>query len=156
MEQSQKNQFLTFRIEQEIFGVPIESVREVLDYEPITRIPGTADYMRGIINLRGAVVAVADIKKRFGMQPTAETDNTCIIVLELDMSPEEECVSVGILADQVLEVAEVFSSDMQEHPDLGTAIPAAFLRGLGKVGEQFFMVLDVVGIIDRTLAHNVS
>lgn len=140
-------QFLTFRLADEIFGVPIEIVHEVLDYVPVARVPGAVSFLKGVINLRGAVISVADIRIRFGMEDTVNTENTCIIVVEIESSGESEVISVGILADQVLEVAEIRSSDMQMHPEMGTGIPPRYLHGLGKLGEDFFMVLDVGGII---------
>jgi purine-binding chemotaxis protein CheW len=140
-------QFLTFRLVDEIFGVPIELVREVLDYVPVARVPGAVSFLKGVINLRGAVVPVADIRVRFGMEARGNTENTCIIVVEVEASGENEAISVGVLADQVLEVAEIAPSDIQMHPNMGTGIPSRYLRGLGKVGEEFFMVLDVGGVI---------
>lgn len=144
---SHRNQFLTFRIEEEIFGVPIESVREVVDFEPVTRVPGAAEFLRGVLNLRGSVITVADIRLKFGMPPTTQSENTCIIVLELEISAEETSVVAAILADQVLEVAEIRSKDIQNHPELGTGVPSRYLNGLGKINNRFFMILDVAKII---------
>ncbi len=136
-------QFLTFRLADEIFGVPIEMVREVLDYVPVARVPGSVGFLKGVVNLRGAVVPVADIRIRFAMKATVNTEDTCIIVMEVEASDEEESISVGVLADQVLEVADIANADMQSHPEMGTGVPPRYLRGLGKVGEKFFMILDV-------------
>ncbi len=140
-------QFLTFRLEKEIFGVPIATVHEVLDYVPVTRVPGSVKFLKGVINLRGAVVPVADVRIKFGMVATEQTENTCIIVVEVDVSVEEGKISVGVLADQVMEVAEIAKTNMQGHPDMGTGIPSGYLRGLGKLDDKFFMVLDVDAII---------
>ncbi len=140
-------QFVTFRLDQEIFGVPIDTVREILDYVPITRVPGAVKFLLGVINLRGAVVPVADIRIKFNMSATVQTENTCIIVVEIEASVEEGKIFVGVIADQVLEVANINSSDMQIHPDMGTGVPPRYLRGLGKIGEKFFMVLDVNKVI---------
>ncbi len=140
-------QFLTFRLDQEIFGVPIETVREVLDYVTVTRVPGAVDFLKGVINLRGSVVPVADIRIKFGMSATVLTESSCIIVVEVDISAEEEKILVGVLADQVMEVADISSSDMHTHPDMGTGVPPRYLRGLAKLGENFFMVLDVDSVI---------
>lgn len=140
-------QFLTFRLADEIFGVPIEMVREVLDYVPVARVPGTVGFLKGVINLRGAVVPVADIRIRFGMEATVNTENTCIIVVEVEASDEDDAISVGVLADQVLEVADIATADIQSHPEMGTGVPPRYLHGLGKVGEKFFMILDVDGVI---------
>lgn len=140
-------QFLTFRLDQEIYGVPIETVREVLDVVPVTRVPGAAGFLKGVINLRGAVVPVADIRIRFGMEPTVLTDNSCIIVVEIDLSAEEGQIVVGLLADQVLEVAELDHHHMQPHPEMGTGVAAKYLKGLGKMDDSFFMVLDVNRVV---------
>lgn len=139
--------FLTFRLDQEIFGVPIETVREVLDYVPVTRVPGAVDFLKGVVNLRGAVVPVADIRIKFNMKATVQTEKTCIIVVEVEASAEDGKISVGVLADQVMAVAEVSSSDIQVHPGMGTGVPSRYLRGLGQLGEDFFMMLDVNSII---------
>lgn len=149
-ENETRSQFLTFRIEEEVFGVPIETVREVVDYEPVTRVPGAAEFLSGIINLRGAVVAVADIRNKCGLPPITETENTCIIVLRFETTSEEE-VTVGIIADEVLGVMEVSSSNLREHPDLGTGIPSEYLCGLGKIDDQFFLLLDVAKVIESSL-----
>ena len=97
--------------------------------------------------MRGAVVPVADIRIRFGMEATVNTKNTCIIVVEVEASGEDEAISVGVLADQVLEVADIATADIQSHPEMGTGVPPRYLRGLGKIGESFFMILDVEEII---------
>ncbi len=140
-------QFLTFRLEQEIFGVSIDTVREVLDVVQVTRVPGAVDFLKGVINLRGAVVPVADIRIKFGMEATVKTESTCIIVVEVNVSAEEGQISVGIMADQVMAVAEISPLDMKTHPEMGTGVPSRYLHGLGKLDERFFMVLDVDAII---------
>lgn len=140
-------QFLTFRLEQELFGVPIHTVLEVLDYVPATKIPGSKSILKGVINLRGAVVPVADIRVKFGMAATVRTPKTCIIVVNVTISDEAGQTTVGVLADQVMEVTELASSAIQQPPEMGTGIPAHFLRGIGKLGEDFFMMLDVDAII---------
>ncbi len=140
-------QFLTFRLEKELFGVPIDTVLEVLDYLPETKIPGSKKILKGVINLRGAVVPVADIRIKFGMTATVQSKNTCIIVVKVQASAEMEQTTLGVLADQVMEVADIASSNIQQPPEMGTGIPAEFLRGIGKIGEEFFMMLDVNAII---------
>ncbi len=141
-------QFLTFRLDQEIYGVPIDSVREVLDIVPVTRVPGTAGFLKGVINLRGAVVPVADVRVKFGMGAAKLTENSCIIVVELEISAEDGKIIVGLLADQVMEVADLSDNDIQPPPEMGTGLSAHLLRGLGKVGDDFFMILNVDEIIN--------
>jgi len=140
-------QFLTFRLEQELYGVPIHTVLEVLDYVPVTKLPGSKNILKGVINLRGAVIPVADIRIKFGMAATVQSNNTCIIVVNVNASTEAGQTTVGVLADQVMEVADIAAADMQKPPEMGTGIPAHYLRGIGKLGDKFFMVLDVDAII---------
>lgn len=146
-------QFLTFRLEQELFGVPIHTVLEVLDYVPTTKIPGSKSILKGVINLRGAVVPVADIRVKFGMSATVQSPNTCIIVVNVDTLTKVGQTTVGILADQVMEVTDLASSNIQQPPEMGTGIPAHFLRGIGKLGEDFFMMLDVDAIISADMQY---
>lgn len=149
-------QFLTFRLEEEVFGVPIEIVQEVLDYVPVTRVPGAVDFLKGVVNLRGAVVPVADIRIKFDMPATVLTENSCIIVVEITVSSEEGKIIVGLLADQVLEVAQLSSDDIQTHPEMGTGISSHFLRGLGKLDEAFLMMLDVDSVINEDDGESTS
>ncbi len=146
-EEFSSDQFLNFRLENEIFGVPIDTVREVLDVVPVTRVPGAAGFLKGVINLRGAVVPVADVRIKFGMSATILTENSCIIVVEVNISAEDGKITVGLLADQVMEVAELSGDDLKAHPEMGTGISPQFLHGLGKIGDKFFMVLNVDAII---------
>jgi len=139
--------FLTFRLEQEIFGVPIDTVWEVLDFVPVTRVPGASHFLKGVINLRGAVVPVADVRIKFGMPAAVLTENSCIIVVEIEVPEAETKITVGILADQVMEVAELPDAAMQPHPDMGTGIISRFLRGMGKLGDHFFTVHNMDAII---------
>ncbi len=115
----------------------------------VTRVPGAVKFLNGVINLRGAVVPVADIRIKFGMSATAQMEDSCIKVVEVDATAAEGEIVVGVLADQVLEVANVSQSDMHMHPEMGTGIPPQYLRGLGKLGDKFFMVLDVDAIISE-------
>lgn len=151
-----EGQFLTFRLADEIFGVPIEMVHEVLDYVPVARVPGAVSFLKGVVNLRGAVVPVADIRIRFGMEATVNTENTCIIVVEVETLDEDELIPVGVLADQVLEVADIAKDDIQPRPEMGTGVPPKYLRGLGKVGEKFFMILDVEKVIRDDMEGSAS
>jgi len=151
----QGGQFLTFRLEKEMFGVPIGTVREVLDYQPVTKIPGAEKIFTGVINLRGGVVPVADIRVKFGMAKTVLTKGTCIIVVRVQGSDDDR-TTVGMLADQVMEVADIASTDIQEAPEMGTGVPASFLRGIGRRDEHFIMLLDVDTIIGRELQSLVN
>lgn len=137
----QVNQYLTFKLDNEIFGLSIHKVREVLDFIKVTKVPQTPDYMIGVINLRGSVVPVVDLKQKFGMSITERTINTCIIIVEIDISSERAIL--GILADSVQEVLELDDKDIEPAPRLGTRISTEFIKGMGKHNDNFIILLDI-------------
>lgn len=134
------NQFLTFTLDQEIFGLEIDKVREVLDYTVLTKVPQTPDFMRGVINLRGSVVPVVDMRLKFGLPMTQRTVNTCIIIVEVDLNGETTVL--GALADSVREVIDLNVSDIEPAPKIGTRLNTEFIKGMGKVEEKFSILLD--------------
>jgi len=133
--------YLTFTLDDELFSVEVSKVREVLDFTTITKIPRTPEYMRGVINLRGSVVPVIDLRLKFGMSRTENKRNTCIIVLEINS--EDETIILGALADSVQEVYELEPDQIEPAPKFGTKFKAEFLRGMGKRDEKFLMILDI-------------
>ena len=133
--------YLTFTLDDELFSVEVSKVREVLDYTNITKIPRTPEYMRGVINLRGSVVPVIDLRLKFGMSKTENKRNTCIIVLEINS--DDETIILGALADSVQEVYELEPDQIEPAPKFGTKFKAEFLRGMGKRDEKFLMILDI-------------
>ena len=135
------NQYLTFILERELFALDIVSVREVLELVNITRVPRTPDYIRGVINLRGRAVPVVDLKLKFGMGTTRRTVNTCIIIVEVLL--DGEATVLGALADSVQEVYEMEASLIETAPRMGTPIKSEFIRGMGKTGERFIIILDI-------------
>lgn len=138
---SQTNQCLTFVMDQELFAVEIDSVREVLELTTITRVPRTPEFMRGVINLRGNAVPVVDMRRKFGMPKTEDTINTCIIILEIES--ENEVSLMGALVDAVREVIEIRSEDIQPAPKMGTAVSPSFIKGMGRQGDEFVIILDI-------------
>ena len=134
-------QYLTFVLDGEVFAVDVARVREILEMPAITKVPQVPDYMRGIINLRGCVVPVIDLHMKFGMKEVAQTVNTCIIVVEVDMDGEN--IVLGALADSVQEVIEMEPSQIEAAPHIGTHLKTEFLRGMGKHNERFVMILDI-------------
>ncbi len=142
MEASEKaaKQYLTFKLAHETFAVDVASVREILDFIGITKVPQTPDFMRGVINLRGSVVPVVDMKLKFGMEATEKTVDTCIIVLEVTI--EGETTIVGALADSVEEVLELEPSQIEPPPRIGMKLNIDFISGMGKLGEEFVIILD--------------
>jgi len=134
-------QYLSFKLGEEIFALDISKVREVLDFTTVTKVPQTPDYMRGVINLRGGVVPVVDLKLKFGMEETEKTVNTCIIIVEVAL--EGEYVVLGALADSVQEVFDLKPEDIEPAPKIGTQLNTEFLKGMGKKNEEFILLLDI-------------
>ena len=138
---NETNQYLTFKLDQEIFALSIAKVREVLDFTEITKVPKTPDFMRGVINVRGGVVPVMDLRVKFGMEPTPQTVNTCIIIVEILI--EGEKTILGALADQVEEVLDLDPDQIEPPPRVGTGLRTEFIKGMGKREEQFIIILDI-------------
>ncbi len=134
-------QYLSFNLEKEIFSVKVEQVREVLELQSITRIPRTPDFMRGVINVRGSIVPVVDLRLRFGMQNAEATVETCIIVVEVQR--EGEAVVLGILVDSVEEVIDLEQDQIEPPPKIGTKLSTEFIRGIGKRENKFVILLDI-------------
>jgi purine-binding chemotaxis protein CheW len=140
-EELEVTQYLTFTLADEVFAVDVARVREILEMPNITKVPQVPDFMRGVINLRGCVVPVIDLRLKFGMQETAQTVNTCIIVVEVAMDGENTVL--GALADSVQEVIEMEPSQIEPAPHIGTHLKTEFLKGMGKHNEHFIMILDI-------------
>ena len=134
-------QYLTFKLADEVFAIEVSKVREVLDFTTITKIPRTPDFMSGVINLRGNVVPVVDLRLCFEMSKTEKTVNTCIVVME--MSIEGEATVIGALADSVEEVIDLEPEHIQPAPRMGTQIRTEFIKGMGTRDAQFIMILDI-------------
>ena len=134
-------QYLTFKLEDEVFATDIAQVREVLEFSEVTKVPRTPEYMRGVINLRGHVVPVLDLKLRFGMHITESTVNTCVIIVEIRIG--EDLTIIGALADSVQEVIDMNPSTIQPAPKIGTRLNTDFIKGMGKRDEKFIIILDI-------------
>nr|WP_276609594.1 chemotaxis protein CheW [Desulfuromonas acetexigens] len=141
MNQEENHQYLTFKLDDEVFALGIDKVREVLDYTSVTKVPQTPDFMRGVINLRGSVVPVVDMRLKFGMAKTEKTVNTCIIIVEINL--EGETTVLGALADSVQEVLDLEPHQIEPAPKIGTKLRTEFIRGMGKRDEQFIIILDI-------------
>jgi purine-binding chemotaxis protein CheW len=138
---TETRQYLTFKLGDEVFATDVAKVREVLDFTAITKIPRTPDFMSGVINLRGNVVPVVDLRLCFDMSKTEKTVNTCIVVVE--MLVEGESTVIGALADSVEEVIDLEPDQIQPPPRIGTQIRTEFIKGMGKRDAQFIMILDI-------------
>ncbi len=138
---TETRQYLTFKLADEVFAIDVAKVREVLDFTTITKIPRTPDFMSGVINLRGNVVPVVDLRLCFEMSKTEKTVNTCIVVVEMLL--ENESTVIGALADSVEEVIDLEPDQIQPAPKIGTQIRTDFIKGMGKREAQFIMILDI-------------
>lgn len=138
---TETTQYLTFKLGDEIFALDIGQVREVLDYTSITKVPRTPEFMRGVINLRGNVVPVVDMRLKFGMSKTEKTVNTCIIIVEVSL--DNETTILGALADSVQEVIELGPEQIEPAPKIGTRLRTEFISGMGKRDDNFIIILDI-------------
>jgi purine-binding chemotaxis protein CheW len=142
-------QYLTFRLNQEVFAVEVFRVREVLDVVNITGVPNAPSYMRGMINVRGSVVPVMDTRQKFGMGAVEATLDTRIIILEVK-DLDGEIIVMGALADSVHEVTELNADDVESAPRLGTSWNTDFIAGIAKRNDQFIVILDIDYVFTST------
>ena len=140
-ETQEATQHLTFKLDEEVFAVDISKVREVLEYTAVTKVPQTPEFMKGVINLRGHVVPVVDLRLKFGMQEAEKTVNTCIIIVEV--SVDKDTAVLGALADSVQEVHDFEHDQIEPPPKIGTRLKTDFIKGMGKRNDQFIMILDI-------------
>ncbi len=134
-------QYLSFKLEEEEFALEISRVREVLDFTRVTKVPQAPDFMKGVINLRGAVVPVVDLNRKFGIRDTEKTVHTRIIIGEVDIDGDQTVL--GVLADSVHEVMELEPEHIEPAPKIGARMNTDFLKGMGKRDEEFVMILDI-------------
>lgn len=133
--------FLTFKLGKELFAVNVSKVLTILEMKPITKVPNSPAHMRGVINLRGQVLPVIDMRIKFGMEATEFTQNTCINVLNIKIDNED--TQLGILVDAVDQVLEIKESEIEESPTIGTKYKTEFLDGMYRLDDGFIMLLNI-------------
>jgi purine-binding chemotaxis protein CheW len=138
-------QYLTFQLSGEMYAVGILNVKEIIEYGQLTEIPMMPAFIRGVINLRGAVVPVIDLAARFGGQPTETSRRTCIVIIELTDGDAHH--DIGVVVDAVSEVLEVSSADIEPAPTFGARIRSDFIEGMGKIGGKFVIILDIQKVL---------
>lgn len=154
--------YLTFRLAEEMFSINVFQVREILDWSPITKVPQLPDFMRGIINVRGSVVPVVDMRLKFGMTPVENTVNTRIILLELTF--DGQTTVLGAIADSVHDVIELAPDMIEDPPRIGNRWRSDFIKGIAKSDDQFVIILDIdriftsdeLGIVDTCSMESLS
>lgn len=143
-------QYLIFSLAGEAFAIDILHVKEIIEYGQLTEVPMMPEVVRGVINLRGAVVPVIDLAARFGRTPTQVARRTCIVIVELEQEGEHH--DVGIIVDAVNEVMEIPPADIEPPPTFGTQLRTDFIAGMGKLAGRFVSILQV----DRVLCMDGS
>ena len=135
------NQFLTFMLDGETFAIGILAIKAIIEYGSLTTVPLMPVFVRGVINLRGAVVPVIDLSARFGRGVTSVNRRSCIVIVEIE--GEEGSHDVGVVVDAVNEVLDIDAAQIEPPPSFGAGIRSEFIRGMGKIDGQFVIILDV-------------
>lgn len=144
---SHAGKYLTFHLGDETYGTPILKIQEILGLMPITRVPRAPPQIRGVINLRGKVIPVLDLRTVFEMEIIPDSERSCIVVVQIEQ--EGQRLVLGVLVDEVSEVADIGAEAIEPVPEFGARLDTRFLLGVGKVGEQVVLLLD----LDRVLTH---
>ena len=142
---AETQQYLTFSLSGEMFAVGILNVKEIIEYGELTQIPMMPGFIRGVINLRGAVVPVIDLAARFGGTGAAVQKRTCNVIVEVSQDGDKH--DIGIMVDAVSEVLEISSAEIEPAPSFGARIRADFIAGMGKVGGKFVIILDIQKVL---------
>jgi len=135
------SQYLTFQVDKEHFALSVSNVREVLEFSEVTKVPRMPNFMKGVINLRGSVVPVIDLRVKFGIPEGKTTVNTSIVVTELYKN--DEMLVMGLLTDSVEAVIEIPEPEILPAPKIGTRVDNSFIQGMGKVDEDFIIILNI-------------
>ena len=143
---SSEGKYLTFKIANEHYGIEILKIKEIIGMMPITSLPKTPGFVKGVINLRGKVIPVVDLRHRFGMQEIEYTERTCIVVVEIKGNAGE--IQMGIVVDSVSEVLNIKAEDIQDTPTFGTSLNTEYILGMAKMESRVKILLD----IDRVMS----
>jgi purine-binding chemotaxis protein CheW len=139
--------YLTFMLGDEEYGLEILRVREIIGLMSITEVPRTPPYVRGVINLRGKIIPVVDLRVKFGMETVDVTEETCIIVVDIILN--EEQIEMGILVDKVSEVLDILGEDIEDAPAFGTGFDSDFILGMAKVKESVKILLNIGSVLNN-------
>ena len=137
--------YLTFKLSAEEYGLEILKVQEIIKMMDNTRVPRTPAVVRGVINLRGKVIPVVDLRLKFGMESHDNTDKTCVIVVQVNQSGPSgsSSITMGTIVDEVSEVLDIVGSQIEPAPEFGTSVNTDFILGMGKVAKKVIMLLDI-------------
>ena len=141
----EEGQFLTFTLNKEMFAIGILNIKEILEYGNVTTVPMMPEFIRGVINLRGAVVPVVDLAARFGGQQSEITKRSCIVIIEVTTDDERQ--DIGVVVDTVSEVLEIPDNEIEPAPSFGAKVRADFIAGMGKIEGKFVIILNVNNVL---------
>lgn len=146
--------YLTFKLGDEEYGVQILKVQEIIKMMDITKVPRVQYFVRGVINLRGKVIPVIDLRLKFGMKEKETTDKTCVIVLQVTRATGS--ITMGAIVDEVSEVMDITEEQIEPTPDFGTEIETDFILGMGKIGNMVVLLLDIDKVLSSAELANLS
>jgi purine-binding chemotaxis protein CheW len=149
-EDTQKDKFLTFSLGNEYYGIEIKYVTEIVGMQPITEVPELPEYVRGIMNLRGKIIPVMDVRLRFKKPPKEYNDRTCIIVVDI------RDISIGLIIDSVSEVLSIPESDIVPPPEVNKGFSNRYIMGIGKVGNDVKLILDCDKLLNDEETNNLA
>jgi len=141
----ESSQFLTFHVRDETFAIDILDVKEIIEVAAVTRVPMTPEFIQGVINLRGSVVAVVDLAARLGRGCSDVSKRSCIVLVEIDVGDASQ--TLGMLVDEVNEILEIPAGNMQPAPDFGTDIRTDFIQRMARVGDDFIILLEICHVL---------
>lgn len=144
-----RGKFLTFNLDKQVYGIDIRYAREIISFQPITEVPDLPEYVQGIINLRGKIIPVMDVRTRFNKQFREYTDRTCIIVIEVKHT------SVGLIVDRVAEVLTIPDTEIVAPPEVNQ-VGNKYIKGIGKVGSEVKLLLDCEKLLNEQETGSIS
>ncbi len=150
VEDTQKGKFLTFLLGKEVYAIEIKFVIEIIGIQPITELPQSPEYVKGIINLRGKIIPVIDVRLKFKKKPMEYNDRTCIIVVEV------RDIFVGLIVDNVSEVLTIADEDIAPPPNINKGIENKYIKAIGKVGNGVKLILDCEKLMDNNDVESIS
>ncbi len=146
--------YLTFLLGEEEYGLEILKVQEIIQMQKVTKLPKAPNFVRGVINLRGKVIPIVELRNKFGMEHKEDTDKTCIIVVIIQMG--DNAITMGIIIDEVKEVLDIEAGEIEETPSFGASIETEFIMGIGKIGETVKMLLDIEKVLSSAEITSIS
>jgi purine-binding chemotaxis protein CheW len=146
--------YLTFRVSEEDYGIQILKVQEIIRLQSITKVPKAPDSVRGVINLRGKVIPVMQLRKKFGLPEVDDTERTCIIVVQIGR--ENNNTTMGIMIDEVKEVVDIRAENIEETPSFGENVKIDFILGIGKIGDRLKILIDIDKVMSNKEIIDIS